>query len=158
TGVITGTSTAGVPGLFGQYFNIGAAQNLIAPATASNPNWLGNQTPVATAILTGAIDFPDVAANGFRDNTGTTYFNIPGNNNNIEGRWFGSILIPGSGTTPVPITFRTGSDDGSVLSIDGNLVVNNNNFQGTTFVQNTVSLTPGLHAIDIEYYQGGGGG
>ena len=63
----------------------------------------------------------------------------------------------GTGTTPVPITFRTGSDDGSTLYIDGSLVVNNNNFQGTTFVQSTVNLTPGPHNIDVEFYQGGGG-
>src|SRR5262249_25384235 len=56
-----------------------------------------------------------------------------------------------------PVSFRTGSDDGSTLTIDGSLVVNNNNFQGVTYVQNTVGLTPGLHAIDVEYYQGGGG-
>jgi autotransporter-associated beta strand protein len=157
TGLISGNSTAPIPGLVGQYFNLPAAGNLIAPAVPSNPAWLGNAVPVVTTTLTGAIDFPDIATNGFRDNAGTTYFNIPGNNNNVEGRWFGSINIPGTGTTPVPITFRTGSDDGSTLFIDGNLVVNNNNFQGTTFVQSTVSLTPGLHNIDIEFYQGGGG-
>src|SRR5205085_5967650 len=39
SGVISGSSSAPVPGLLGQYFNINAAQNLIAPATASNPAW-----------------------------------------------------------------------------------------------------------------------
>ena len=156
TGVITGSSSARFLALSASISTSPPLRNLIAPASPSNPAWLGNQTPVVSAILTGAIDFPNISGNGFQDNTGTTYFNLPGNNN-VEGRWVGDILIPGAGSTPVPITFRTGSDDGSTLSIDGNLVVNNNNVQGVTYVQDTVNLTPGLHAIDVEYYQGGGG-
>ena len=39
-------------------------------------------------------------------------------------------MIPGTGTAPVPINFATTSDDGSMLYIDGNAVVDNNNFQG----------------------------
>ena len=66
-------------------------------------------------------------------------------------------LIPGTGTTPVPINFATTSDDGSMLYIDGNAVVNNNNFQGATQATGLADLTPGLHTIDVEYYQGGGG-
>ncbi len=146
------------PGLNGAYYNIAATQGLI---DSTNSAWLGNAAnnymPAATAVLTGAIDFPDIAGHGFQDDQGTTYYNIPGNDNNVEARWTGLILIPGTGTTPVPISFQTGSDDGSTLYIDGSLVVNNNNFQGVTYVQNTVNLTPGLHNIDIEYYQGGGG-
>ena len=66
-------------------------------------------------------------------------------------------MIPGTGTTPVPIDFATTSDDGSMLYIDGNAVVNNNNFQGATQATGIVDLTPGEHTIDVEYYQGGGG-
>ena len=99
---------------------------------------------------------------GFTDTEGHTYYNLDptpgaGDNNNIEARWYGYILIPGTGTTPVPVNFSTSSDDGSDLYIDGNLVVNNNNFQGVTQRTGLVSLTPGLHTIDVEYYQGGGG-
>ena len=62
-------------------------------------------------------------------------------------------MIPGTGTTPVPINFATTSDDGSMLYIDGNAVVNNNFFQAATQRTDLVDLTPGLHAIDIEYFQ-----
>ena len=65
-------------------------------------------------------------------------------------------MIPGTGTTPVPINFATISDDGSMLYIDGNAVVDNNNFQGATQATGMVDLTPGLHTIDVEYYQGSG--
>ena len=162
SGVISGTATSGiavVQGLIGTYFNLTAAQDLIQPADASNSAWLGNQTPAVTAQLVGPIDFPDIADNGFADSVGDpAYYDLgPGNNDNVEARWYGDIMIPGTGTTPVPINFATTSDDGSMLYIDGNAVVDNNNFQGATQATGLVDLTPGLHAIDVEYYQGGGG-
>ena len=112
-----------------------------------------------TAQLVGPIDFPDIADNGFADSVGDpAYYNLgPGINNNVEARWYGDIMIPGTGTAPVPINFATTSDDGSMLYIDGNAVVNNNNFQGATQATGLADLTPGLHTIDVEYYQGGGG-
>ncbi len=162
SGTISGTATSGsglVQGLAGTYFNLTAAQDLIQPADPSNTNWLGNQTPAVTATLIGPIDFPDIADNGFADSVGNpAYYNLGGgNNNNVEARWYGDILIPGTGTTPVPINFATTSDDGSMLYIDGNAVVNNNNFQGATQATGIADLTPGLHTIDVEYDQGGGG-
>ena len=160
TGVISGTATSGfAPGLTGTYYNLPAAQDLIQPADPSNPNWLGNQTPAVTAQLVGPIDFPDIADNGFADSVGDpAYYDLgPGINDNVEARWYGDIMIPGTGTAPVPINFATTSDDGSMLYIDGNAVVDNNNFQGATQATGLVDLTPGLHAIDVEYYQGGGG-
>ena len=44
-----------------------------------------------------------------------------------------------------------------MIYVDGNAVVGNNFYQGTTQRTGLVSLTPGLHTIDIEYYNGGGG-
>ena len=158
--MISGTATSGfVQGLTGTYFNLPAAQDLIQPADASNSAWLGNQTPAVTAQLVGPIDFPDIADNGFADSVGDpAYYNLgAGNNNNVEARWYGDIMIPGTGTAPVPINFATTSDDGSMLYIDGNAVVNNNNFQAATQATGMADLTPGLHTIDVEYYQGGGG-
>ena len=175
SGVISGTAAHAVAtgqGLIGTYFNIyntsdgnevatTTGQAEIAPATTSNPNWLGNQTPALTATLVGPIDFPSIEPNGFTDVNGVFYYNAvnssDNNVDNVEARWYGFITIPGTGTTPVPVNFATTSDDGSDLYIDGNLVVNNNNYQGATQRTGLVSLTPGLHAIDIEYYEGGGG-
>ena len=149
---------ARVQGLIGTYFNLPAAQDLIQPAAPSNSAWLGNQTPAVTARLIGPIDFPDIADNGFADSVGDpAYYNLgAGNNNNVEARWYGAIMIPGTGTAPVPINFATTSDDGSMLYIDGNAVVDNNNFQAATQATGMADLTPGLHTIDVEYYQGGG--
>ena len=56
-------------------------------------------------------------------------------------------------------TFSLGSDDGSMLWIDGQLVVSNNNYQGFAYPQQTgaINLTTGEHNIVIGYFQGGGG-
>jgi autotransporter-associated beta strand protein len=162
SGVITGTAASGIAvyqGLIGTYFNLTAAADQIQPADPSNPDWLGNQSPAVTAQLVGPIDFPDISDNGFADSMGDpAYYDLgPGINDDVEARWYGNILIPGTGTTPVPVNFATTSDDGSMLYIDGNAVVVNNNFQGATQATGLVDLTPGLHTIDVEYYQGTGG-
>ena len=158
SGVISGASSSGlstVPGLIGTYFNLPAASNQIEPAVAGNPAWLGNQAPAVTSRLVGPIDFPDIADNGFLDSAGNpNYYDV---GVNVEARWYGNIIIPGTGTTPVPINFATSSDDGSMIYIDGQEVVNNNYFQGVTQRTGLVNLTPGVHTVDIEFYQGGGG-
>jgi hypothetical protein len=71
--------------------------------------------------------------------------------------WTGQIDI----ATPGTETFRSASDDGSVVYIDGNLVVNNNFSQGAPGNAPNGSFTfatPGLHTIEVDYFQGGGGG
>ena len=55
-------------------------------------------------------------------------------------------------------TFATRSDDGSMLFVNGQTVVNNNNYQGMTTRSGTVSETAsGYYPIEVGYYQGGGG-
>jgi hypothetical protein len=64
----------------------------------------------------------------------------------------GRINIPTDGN----YTFSTRSDDGSMLYIDGQTVVSNNFYQGLTTQSGSISLTAGVHDIDIGYYEGGG--
>jgi autotransporter-associated beta strand protein len=155
SGVVSGNNTAPVNGLYGAYYTLPAASNQIQPASASNASWLGNQTPAATALLAGVINFPNISANSFLSSDGHQYASVGGTN--VEARWYGSINIPNNGVSGNPISFATTSDDGSMLYVDGNAVVNNNFFQGPTQRTGLVNLTPGLHTIDIEFYQGGGG-
>ncbi len=77
-------------------------------------------------------------------------------------RFDGVIDIPTTGN----YTFGTNSDDGSMVYIDGNVVVNNNNFQGWTGNDAPTSnqqtgtvnnLTAGYHSITLAYYEGTGG-
>ena len=161
TGVISGTATSGFgvgQGLIGTYFNLPAAKNLIQPANPSNSAWLGNQTPAVTARLVGPLDFPNIAENGFADSVGDpAYYNLGTDKNyDVEARWYGEIIIPGTGTAAVPIRFATTSDDGSMFYIDGNAVVNNDKTQAATQATGLADLTPGVHTIDVEYFQGDG--
>jgi autotransporter-associated beta strand protein len=88
---------------------------------------------------------------------------------NILARWSGQLQINTAGS----YTFGTRSDDGSIVYVDGQLVVNNNRFQGMTtrtnallpasgtqgqVTGNPITLSAGLHQVDIFYYEGGGGG
>ena len=75
----------------------------------------------------------------------------------FEGYYSGMLDI--SSTGGGTYTFQTGSDDGSMVWIDGQMVVNNNAFQGFGYPQKsgTISLTPGMHNIVVGYYQGTGG-
>src|SRR5207248_1293175 len=84
-----------------------------------------------------------------------TGFPTPFNaSSNFDAYYSGKINISAAGT----YTFNTASDDGSVLWIDGTLVVNNNLYQGVgTPKTGSISLTSGYHNIVIGYYQGGGG-
>ncbi|MCO6454487.1 MAG: hypothetical protein J5I93_04145 [Pirellulaceae bacterium] len=71
----------------------------------------------------------------------------------LAASWSGKIQITSGGT----YTFTTRSDDGSVLFINGQPVVNNNKSQGATNRSGSVMLAPGLHDIAVGYYQGTGG-
>ena len=54
-------------------------------------------------------------------------------------------------------TFRLTSDDGSVLRIDGNVVVDHDGLHGDTSKDGAVTLTAGNHDLRIDYIEAGGG-
>jgi hypothetical protein len=72
---------------------------------------------------------------------------------NLFVRWTGVVKIATAGK----YTFLTESDDGSRLSIDGKLVVNNGGPHGMEKKSGDIELTAGDHTILVEYFQGGGG-
>ncbi len=65
----------------------------------------------------------------------------------------GYINVPVDGS----YVFYTTSDDGSALYIDGILVVNNNGLHGAVEQSGQIGLQAGLHAINVVYFQQGGG-
>ncbi|MBS0658413.1 MAG: autotransporter-associated beta strand repeat-containing protein [Verrucomicrobia bacterium] len=69
-------------------------------------------------------------------------------------RWVSRFQAATTGT----YTFTLLSDDGSMLWIDGQLVVNNNFVQAYTSRSGSVTLTAGEHDIVLAYYQSGGPG
>jgi len=52
--------------------------------------------------------------------------------------------------------FRLNSDDGSILSLDGQEVVNNDGIHAGSSVTGSASLEAGLHALQVGYFQAGG--
>ena len=144
----------------------GSFQNNLLDPTVNgqpNPDWLGNLTPsqfnTKVTALTPQIDWEtDAISNGGgpAGNTGPSFQPYASIGGTTTSRPAGSAIpaVPGTSSTPVPVNFETESDDGSVTYIDGKLVVNNDFFQGETFRTGLVNLTPGPHAIDIEYLPG----
>lgn len=68
-------------------------------------------------------------------------------------RWSGFVLIPADGEW----TFTTTSDDGSLLFIDDQQVVDNDGTHGMDDVSATVSLTAGVHALRLDYFEASAG-
>ena len=65
----------------------------------------------------------------------------------------GDIDIPADGS----YTFTTGSDDGSRLWIDGQLVVDNDGLHGYREIASAaVTLSAGKHAIRCDFFENGG--
>jgi len=65
----------------------------------------------------------------------------------------GWVEIPAGGSW----TFGTASDDGSLLYIDNELVVDNDGLHGRREVKGNVDLEPGMHMIRAEMFENGGG-
>lgn len=70
----------------------------------------------------------------------------------FRARWYGYLTITRSGT----YSFATTSDDGSVLSIDGERVVDNGGPHGPVSVTGTIRLDRGTHFVLVEFAQFGG--
>ncbi len=156
------------PGLLGQYWNYdprplrgtgGIDSDGIAPFDTYSGlldfvnNTLGS--PTAAQQLNVPIDFP---SGGGDNSTGGNPFSSIGVNLGNDAQvatWSGQLSV--SAADAGVTTFRTASDDGTVIYIDGNLVVQNNKFQGVTSRSGTYDLTEGTHDILVAFYEGDGG-
>ncbi len=142
-------------GLLAQYYNIYP----IFP-NASNFKSLQALDASLTGLTPSLTNLSSATSlnNAFDFGTYGTAFPAPFNTNgpsgvgDFEALYTGTFNAPTAGT----YTFDTGSDDGSMLFIDGNTVVNNNYFQPVTARSGSVVLSPGPHSIAIAYYEGGG--
>ena len=96
----------------------------------------------------------------------TVFLDVDGNNgslppasiphDNFSVRWAAAVKIPISGD----YVFATASDDGTRLYLDGQLIVDNYNFQPVTTVDSApITLTAGSkHLLTCLFFQGTGGG
>lgn len=60
-------------------------------------------------------------------------------------------------TDSSPVNYTIASDDGSRLLIDGNVIIDNDGPHGVIEKSASVSLEPGKHAIEVQYFNAGGG-
>jgi len=66
--------------------------------------------------------------------------------------WTGKIAAPRTGH----YRFGTRSDDGSLVYVDGQLVVDNGGEHGSEYREGSIQLTEGFHGIEVRYFQMGG--
>lgn len=66
--------------------------------------------------------------------------------------WRGQFWAPAAGL----YTLGLNADDGALLYLDEQLLVDNGGLHGARYVENRVQLTAGLHAVAIHYVQDGG--
>jgi autotransporter-associated beta strand protein len=157
---VAGSATLNIPargsgGLAGTYYNT-------APNSA--PTYLFADTnTIATYVAGLPVITTDRSSTANSQNNGGAVFDygasgqgfpsaVLSNPNQFVAVWTGQFTAPTTGQ----YTFDTGSDDGSMLFIDGNAVVFNNAYQPLTVHSGSVPLTQGSHSIFIAYYQGGG--
>lgn len=101
--------------------------------------------PTTGALGTGQINTFDV--NTLQNSVD------PGDTDSFSIRYKGYVHIPTTNT----YTFYTSSDDGSNLYIDGVKIVDNDGDHGVQERSGTVTLASGLHAIEVLFYENGGG-
>jgi autotransporter-associated beta strand protein len=152
----TSASLATGIGLVAQYYTPDNIQTPINNSgLAGMLATLATDTKLGTAFTSAggnaSLNWPN---NG--DGNGPAFANLgfTSHNDNYDVAMSGMITLAQAGT----YTFSTSSDDGSMLWINGQTVVNNNNYQGVTTKTGTfVVTTSGVFPIVIGYYQGGGG-
>lgn len=145
----------GSGGLTGVYYNQQVQRNariefqslrgITGLLNTSNPETLGAPNTGFTNAISD-INFPSGAAPHFPSVGFTT-------GDNLLASWKGKFVAPSTGT----YDFGANSDDGLMLFIDGQLIINRNNFQGfSAGSAGSINLTAGLHDIYVAFYEGGG--
>ena len=124
-----------VPGLVGEYFTITDPAKFPTIAAGTKP---------AFVRVDPRVTFDEVTEGTFY---GTKLIT------NFYARWTGVLKT----TTAGVHEFAVNSDDGSRLTIDGKVVVENGGVHAMTRKAGQVELTAGEHQILIEFVQGGGG-
>jgi hypothetical protein len=122
------------PGLVGEYFDMGSPPSDFPNLEKVKPTYVRVDKTVA---------FGDTADDFYGIRMA----------DNFAARWTGTLKCETAGK----YTFYTESDDGSRLSIDGKVVVDNGGVHAEEEKNGSIELTAGDHAIKIEYFEAGGG-
>ncbi|MDI1313050.1 putative Ig domain-containing protein, partial [Prosthecobacter sp.] len=116
-----------------------------ADAVLAGTNRIGNWTGTASTIAYNGSS----AGGGHVTDTG-----FPGGSgDNFALKATGIITIPTAGAW----TILTNSDDGVRVKIDGSTVINDDTLHATADRLGTVTLTAGIHVIELVFFELGGG-
>ncbi len=129
------TGTTSRPGLYAEFYKLASAPSSLASVPwSSTPTWIGVVPNANTPSVSGAVRWP-------------------GGPSSMYGiRMRGKINVPTAGTWRC----YTYSDDGSNLSINGTVVVNNDGLHGPATSSGNVTLAAGQADIDIKFFENGG--
>ena len=148
SGATASFAVGGSGGLFGKYYTACTAYGNFTDLVTFK-NYIAGYTPTYTFSTTYSgktvLDFA-TSGSGFPPpyNSGNPVF---------QAYWEGYINIPVAGT----YTFYTSSDDGSMVFINGQAIVNNWGGHGIQERSGTVYLTEGVHGFALNFYNSGGG-
>lgn len=168
-GSLTGANGSSLPGglrLTGGSLRLASGPGLAGIYIAGQVPLMGHFAPLANLNAYFGSTPPSLLAN---NTTTAPFFNFGGNvggnpnnfpapynlaqSDNLQVRWSGRYYAGSAGAHRFELT----SDDGSVLYVNGQLVVDNNFSQAPTTRDGTIQLSAGWHDLTIGYYQGGGG-
>ncbi|MGA2498363.1 MAG: autotransporter-associated beta strand repeat-containing protein, partial [Tepidisphaeraceae bacterium] len=147
-GPILGTTVTGTPGFSARYYN--------SIPTNTDVSLINGLTTPTASNTTPVINMPNLTTGwwggGSSPTTMTYVAGVP--TANMSAIWTGVLNI----TTPGYYGFRSQSDDGSQIYLDGSLAVNNNFNHGVDgqLPYATTYLTAGYHTMVERYYNGTG--
>ncbi len=107
-----------------------------------------------SAYFVGVDKMPDLSKMD-PDKTGVSRgldIGVGGRNENVVISYEGFLPIGKAGK----YSFRLGSDDGSMLYLDGKKLIDNDGVHPNTFKEASLDLAPGLHAIRVDWFEKGG--
>lgn len=128
------------PGLVGEYYKSGLE------SLTSIPNF-SSLIPDFIVIETN-IDFPERITNWITSQSQE----LEGFTSDFAARFRGLVQIPVSGT----YQFSLQSDDGSLLFINNEEIINHDSIHSFTSKSGSVFLSEGFHDIEIHYFEGTG--
>lgn len=131
--LVHSTSTAGTPGLYTEFYDLGNCFDTLADIDWSTPTAVG---------ISPNVDLPYVASNSTPRWSG-------GPKEQFAIRYRGKINIPTAGTW----TFLTRSDDNSILKINGAVVVDNDGFHSPVSASGSVSLPAGYADFEVQFHE-----
>ena len=130
---------------------------IVVLATAVQANALNVDVYIGHSTTGGGTPYSDLAGSFTSPDilfaTNTSYAWHPFGLGSFGADITGSLNVLATGNH----TFALNSDDGSLLFIDGALVVDNGGPHGAQIVSNSVSLTAGIHPFEVQFFEDFGG-